>query len=79
MTRGAVIVSRLANWHQDRFIAFAWPSVPYWPPSTEALAFEELIAQMRAQWGSDTFGYWLFFNRDDAYLLIRKNVSAMCP
>ncbi|KAI0644398.1 alpha/beta-hydrolase [Trametes meyenii] len=65
---GFAVLSRLANLYEDRFSAFAWVAVSYWPPAREPLDIDALIARMRAETGNEHFGYWKFFSRSDAHL-----------
>ncbi|KAI0666633.1 alpha/beta-hydrolase [Trametes maxima] len=74
---GSGVMSRLADLHEDRFHAFAWISLAYWPPSREPMDVDALIAHMRATTGNERFGYWKFYSKPDAYLICEKNIDSM--
>ncbi|KAI0768807.1 alpha/beta-hydrolase [Trametes elegans] len=73
---GSVALSRLANLYVDRFHAFAWLALSYFPPSVVARDIDEAIVQSRAATGNDRYGYWKFFSQDDAYLKCEKNIDS---
>ncbi|KAF9021945.1 alpha/beta-hydrolase [Hymenopellis radicata] len=71
---GAKINSRLANYHQDRFIAFAFYAAGCLPPS--GFRFEDFANQTAQTLGYDVGGYWAFLSEDDAASLIRDHIDS---
>ncbi|KAG6861814.1 hypothetical protein C0995_011696 [Termitomyces sp. Mi166 len=71
---GSGVVSRLANYFPDRFIAFAFLAVGYVAPST--IKFEEAYAQASKLAGRELMGYWYFFSEEGAPELIKKNIDS---
>ncbi|KUJ06698.1 putative epoxide hydrolase 2 [Mollisia scopiformis] len=57
---GVGLLSRLLNYFPDKFSAVVFVSVPYMEPSDAMNAMTEQL------FGYPTFGYWEFFNDDDA-------------
>ncbi|KAF9022510.1 alpha/beta-hydrolase [Hymenopellis radicata] len=72
---GAKINGRLANYFEDRFLAFAFLAVGYWPPSGPTYA--ELSNQSLQTVGYDQWGYWAFFSQDDAPQIVSDNVDSL--
>lgn len=66
----------MANLFDERFHAYAWNALGYWPPRPSPIDIDTLIEQMKEQTGDPRFGYWKFFNLDDAYVVCDQNVSA---
>ncbi|THH32650.1 hypothetical protein EUX98_g1519 [Antrodiella citrinella] len=73
--RGSYVVSRLANYFPDRFHAFAHFSVPFMIPDT-TVTFEKTIAFLQALLGYDPYGYWWFFNEEDADKVIAEHLDS---
>ncbi|KAG5649851.1 hypothetical protein H0H81_001770 [Sphagnurus paluster] len=71
---GSILVSRLANYHPDRFIAFGFLAAGYAAP--EDVTFEQLFEITKSFAGRELFGYWLFFNEDQAHQIIEKNIDS---
>lgn len=57
MCRGSWVVSRLANYYPERFLAFAFISVAYGQPSPD-LNVDQLNAMTKQVLGYEEFGYW---------------------
>ena len=72
--RGVSHISRLANWYPEKVAAYAFLTVPYQPPSPKAIDMETLSAYTKMKYGHELFGYWLFFDRDDAPKVIDDHV-----
>ncbi|KAI0791304.1 alpha/beta-hydrolase [Abortiporus biennis] len=66
---GTKAVSRLANWHPERFLAYAFFSAPYSPPDPTN-DYTQLLAATKKLMGYETIGYWTFFCEDDAERVI---------
>ncbi|TCD71072.1 hypothetical protein EIP91_000164 [Steccherinum ochraceum] len=62
---GSFVVSRIANYHPDRFAAFANLAVPYSAPNPN-MNLEDVVGFMTQVLGYNPYGYWFFFNEDDA-------------
>ncbi|KAI0644402.1 Alpha/Beta hydrolase protein [Trametes meyenii] len=73
---GSAILSRLANRHADRFHAFAWVAVSYFPPNRQPIDINELTARALAETGNERCGYWKFFSQPDAYEVCEKNIDS---
>ncbi|KAF8064072.1 alpha/beta-hydrolase [Lyophyllum atratum] len=71
---GSGLVSRLANYHADRFIAFGFLAMSYMAPSDAK--FEDMLAQTKKLAGYELFGYWPFFSEKDAHKVIEKNIDS---
>jgi len=72
---GSALCSRLANYHQDRFIGFAFLALNYFPPSPD-FDIEALNALSFKEFGYTNFGYWTFFAREDAAQIIESHINA---
>lgn len=68
----------MANLFDERFHAYAWNAVGYWPPQPSPMDIDALIEQLKEQTGDPRYGYWKFFNLDDAHVVCDQNVSAPC-
>lgn len=71
---GCVLVSRLANYHADRFIAFAFLVGSYVAPSDAT--FEDALVYSKQIVGYELLGYWAFFAEADAHKIIEKNFDS---
>ena len=69
-------MSRLANYHNDRFLAFAFLSVSYMPPNPN-FNYERMITSNRSTFGNECYGYWSFFAREDAAAILEAHVSTI--
>jgi len=72
---GSKITARLANYCPDRFIAFGFFAVGYFPPNTEQ-TFEQRIALVKQVFGREFIGYQAFFAEPDAHKLCEKNFDS---
>ncbi|KAI0666632.1 alpha/beta-hydrolase [Trametes maxima] len=73
---GSVALSRLANLFQERFYAFAWVAVSYNPPRHEAVDVDAMIKHLQTHTGDGRFGYWKFFNEEDAHIKCEENIDS---
>ncbi|KAI0633825.1 Alpha/Beta hydrolase protein [Trametes polyzona] len=73
---GSLVLARLANLYDDRFHAYIWNAVPYAPPRPQPLDIDTIIAHLQATTGDPRFGYWKFFNEDDAHVVIEQNIDS---
>ncbi|KAI0656557.1 alpha/beta-hydrolase [Cubamyces menziesii] len=73
---GSVVLSRTANLFQDRFHAFIWNVVAYSPPSHQRMDINAAIARLQSLTGNARYGYWKWYNEDDAYEICDKNIDA---
>lgn len=70
------ILSRLANWHPERFLLYVFIDIGYSPPDM-ALNYEtvrNINKHAKATVGFEVFGYFMFFDEPDAAELLNKNV-----
>ncbi|RFU27301.1 hypothetical protein B7463_g9048, partial [Scytalidium lignicola] len=69
---GSFLLSRLANYHPERFSAYAFIDHGYIAPgrSLTTAVIQHVNSQMQANLGFSIFGYFLFFNEEDAPKLL---------
>ncbi|KAJ3556465.1 hypothetical protein NM688_g2016 [Phlebia brevispora] len=72
---GSKNVSRLASYHPDRFIAYAFLAVPFIHLGTFE-NHDNLLATHKEANGYETFGYFQFFASDEAETIIRDHIDA---
>ncbi|KAF7969817.1 hypothetical protein HWV62_25942 [Athelia sp. TMB] len=72
---GTLTNSRLVNYFPDRVIALGFLNLGYSPPLFAA-DFAALSTATKAAVGYETFGYWPFFNEDDADKLIESRLDS---
>ncbi|KZP02305.1 alpha/beta-hydrolase, partial [Athelia psychrophila] len=72
---GTMINSRLGNYFPERVIALAFFNLGYLPPFFTA-DFAALSTATKAAVGYECFGYWPFFNEDDADKLIEEHLDS---
>ena len=77
-TRGSFLLSRLANYHPERFSAYAFIDHGYSAPghSLTAEAIQHINSSVQAKLGFSIFGYFLFFNEEDAPKLLDEHVNS---
>jgi soluble epoxide hydrolase/lipid-phosphate phosphatase len=77
-TRGSFLLSRLANYHPERFSAYAFIDHGYSAPghSLTTAAIQHINSSVQANLGFSIFGYFLFFNEEDAPKLLDEHVSS---
>lgn len=68
----------MANLFDERFHAYAWNAIGYWPPQPSPIDIDARIEHLKKQTGDPRFGYWKFFDEDDAHVVCDQNVSAPC-
>ena len=72
--RGTGAISRLANWYPERVSAYAFFASTYSPPRSKNFDYDALLVRLQQKHGYEIFGYWAFFNRDDADQVIQDHV-----
>jgi hypothetical protein len=76
---GSPFLSRLANFYPSTFIAYSFIDVGYIAPPALTLEDVEAINNAtQAELGYTVFGYWLFFNGDEATPILNSHVSLSC-
>ena len=75
--RGSILLSRIANYYPDRFLAWTWLAVGYVPPSKGPFPVDEINAASEVRLGYPCFGYWEFFNDPKTVELVDRNVSPL--
>jgi pimeloyl-ACP methyl ester carboxylesterase len=77
-TRGSFLLSRLANYHPERFSAYAFIDYGYIVPghSLTPAMIQHINSSVQANLGFSIFGYFLFFNEEDAPKLLDEHVSS---
>ena len=73
--RGSLFLSRLATYYPDRFTKFCWIDVGYNVPTGEEFSIDAVDEMAKQIIGWPIFGYWHFFNDEDAGPLMDRNVS----
>ena len=73
--RGSFALSRLAYFHRDRFVAYAFVAVPYMPPNGKDFNFEEMYTQAVKKFGFGLGGYQVFLCEPDAPQILFDHVS----
>jgi soluble epoxide hydrolase/lipid-phosphate phosphatase len=74
-------LSRLANYHPERFSAYAFVDHGYNAPGrglTPAV-IQQINSSAQAKLGFSIFGYFLFFDEEDAAKLLDEHVSPSQP
>lgn len=74
--RGVGLCSRLANYRADRFAAFAFFALGYFPPAPD-FDVSAINAHSLVKHGYENFGYWNFFAKDEAAKVIEEHVSEL--
>ena len=72
--RGSWVLSRIANYYPDRFLALAWLTIAYSSPS-DRFSVDAINAYSEEKLGYPVFGYWEFFNDPETAELLDHNVS----
>ena len=76
-SRGSMYASRLANYHPQRFIAFAFLAMSYSPPIKGDFSMDALLAMSKQIAGYELYGYWLFLAEPGADALIESHVCRL--
>ena len=72
--RGSAVVSRLANFHPDRFWSYTFMAGGYSAPSGP-FDLDAVNATTMQMINRTTMGYWKFFNKTDAGQIVDSRVS----
>ena len=77
-TRGSFLLSRIANYHPERFSAYAFIDHGYIAPGKglNTALIQHINSSVQANLGFSIFGYFLFFNEEDAPKLLDEHVSS---
>ncbi|KAL8873180.1 MAG: hypothetical protein Q9215_001687 [Flavoplaca cf. flavocitrina] len=72
---GSFLLSRLANFHPERIIAYVFLDVGYKPPSGDFNV--DIINELtRREFGYPMFGYWHFFNSSGAAEIMTNQIES---
>ncbi|KAK0203846.1 Alpha/Beta hydrolase protein [Desarmillaria ectypa] len=71
---GAVTASRLANYYPDRFLAFGFLALGYYPLNLPKPYEEAIILKKRI--GMELYGYWSVLSENDAHTKLEKNLGS---
>ncbi|KAK9426957.1 Alpha/Beta hydrolase protein [Lipomyces doorenjongii] len=76
---GSFLLSRLANYYPERFSAYAFIDHGYIAPgrSLTTAVIEKVNSSMQADLGFSIFGYFLFFNEEDAPKLLDEHSESV--
>ena len=76
--RGTVLLSRLANYHPELFSAYAFIDHGYSVPgrSLSTATIQHIDKSVQDKLGFSIFGYFLFFDDEDAPKLLDEHVSS---
>ncbi|EKM52143.1 uncharacterized protein PHACADRAFT_151144 [Phanerochaete carnosa HHB-10118-sp] len=72
---GSKVVSRLANYYPERFLAYAFFAVPFVqirPP----MDMQVLLDASKQKYGYELFGYWLFLSEPDANDVLQAHIGS---
>jgi soluble epoxide hydrolase/lipid-phosphate phosphatase len=74
-------LSRLANYFPERFSAYAFVDVGYYPPGQNltAAAIQQINSTAQAKLGFALFGYFLLMNDEDGPKLLDEHVGFIQP
>jgi pimeloyl-ACP methyl ester carboxylesterase len=72
---GVIVGTRLVNYHADRILATVFVSLGCFQPDPN-WSWEKCIENFHKTVGYDVYGYWEFFNSDDAADIIEKNLDS---
>ncbi len=77
--RGSFLLSRLANYHPEHFSAYAFIDHGYSAPgnSLTTAVIQHINSSVQAKLGFSIFGYFLFFDEEDAPKLLDEHVSSI--
>lgn len=78
-TRGSFLLSRLANYHPDRFSAYVFIDHGYVAPGNgpTTARVQQINSAVQASLGFSIFGYFLFFDDEDAPKLLDEHASSL--
>ncbi|KAL1746465.1 Alpha/Beta hydrolase protein [Schizophyllum fasciatum] len=68
---GSLPTSYLAALHQDRFEGFVFLAVGF--VLARGFKFDEALALLKQYFGSEIYGYWAFFDKEEAAGIIERN------
>ncbi|KDQ63388.1 hypothetical protein JAAARDRAFT_44283 [Jaapia argillacea MUCL 33604] len=71
---GSIIASRLASYHADRFIGYAFLAVGYAPPSPD-FDYKKVMAMLKQAIGYE-ISYWDFFTEEGADKVIEEHIDS---
>ncbi|KAE9371498.1 alpha/beta-hydrolase [Stipitochalara longipes BDJ] len=76
---GSFLLARLANYHPERFSAYAFIDHGYSAPgnSLTTAAIQHINSSVQANLGFSIFGYFLFFNEEDAPKLLDEHSESV--
>ncbi|KLO91859.1 epoxide hydrolase [Fusarium fujikuroi] len=76
---GCFLLSRLANYHPDRFSGYVYIDHGYMPPgrSLTTAAVQHINTSVEAKLGFSVLGYFLLFNDDDAPGLLDEHSKSV--
>ncbi|KAG1751399.1 Alpha/Beta hydrolase protein [Suillus paluster] len=73
---GSPVISVLSMKHSDRFLGFAWATVPYDVPAGPFPGIDVVLELQTKTYGRPLLGYWKFFEQESAPLIIEKNLES---
>ena len=75
---GSYLLSRLANYHSNRFFSFSFLDVAYMPPGIK-FDVEAANAESKDEVGYERLGFWKFLIEDDAVAILKEHVFDSLP
>ncbi|KAI0052216.1 alpha/beta-hydrolase [Auriscalpium vulgare] len=72
---GSRVSSRLANFHPNRFCAFAFLALGYVPPRPH-FEYATTVKFVKTMLGHELYGFWDYFSEDGADVTIEKNFDS---
>ncbi|KAL4073826.1 Alpha/Beta hydrolase protein [Scleroderma citrinum] len=73
---GSTISTILSIKHSDRFIGFAYITVPYSPPE-KLPPLDEILRSQMDMFGHPIVGYWTFFTKEDAASKMEEHLDSL--
>ncbi|KAH6663023.1 putative epoxide hydrolase 2 [Halenospora varia] len=77
---GSGLLARLYTWHPESLLGLVFTSVGYMEPGV-ALDVDAINAMTQQYFGYPTFGYWKFFEKEEASVILDANpesLSSLC-
>ncbi|CAL8580984.1 hypothetical protein XPA_006697 [Xanthoria parietina] len=72
---GSFLLSRLANYHPERILAYVFLDVGYMPPF-DHFDVDVINEKTQGQFGHPIFGYWHFLNSPEAADIMTKQIDS---
>ena len=71
---GSLLLSRLATYHHERLLSLSFVASPYKEPG-KSMNIDAFNAITKKDLGFERYGYWKFFEKEDASEIVKEHVS----